>query len=128
MSEFVSEQVFAHLEANKATLPPILYPNLEETPPDGTHLRPFVIPASTDNVGIASDTTQDLGFIQISVYCKPGIGAIIPLQIASAVRALFPRFLNLNGVRIDQTGTISNAFSDGTWYIVPVSIPYQLIN
>jgi hypothetical protein len=121
----ILSQVFARLEA-ATTLPDILYPNIEAPEQTANHLRVAIIPAGVDPVGISSGN-QELGIIQVSVYCTQGTGAIVPALIAAAVLSLFPRNLALSGVRIDKPGTVNPGFLDGAWYVLPVSIHYQSI-
>lgn len=75
--------LFDKLEAIKATLPTIYYPNSphknKPNPPTGEHLRVNVLPVGTQPIGIAT-TNQTTGIFQCSVYVKDGTGTIERLR------------------------------------------------
>jgi hypothetical protein len=77
-------------------------------------------------IGLAS-TDLTTGIVQVSIYVTPGIGAIIPAQIAKQIIDLFPRNLEMSGVMISGKPWESPALNDNAWYVVPVSIPYQMV-
>ena len=123
--------LFDKLEAIKATLPTIYYPNSthknKPNPPAGEHIRVNVLPVGTQPIGIAT-TNQITGILQCSVYVKDGTGTIRASQIADLILSAFARNTLLsNNVRIDKQGSVNSGFSVDGWYHLPVSIPYQQI-
>ena len=123
--------LFDKLEAIKATLPTIYYPNSthknKPNPPTGEHIRVSVLSAGTNAIGIAS-TNQNVGILQCSIYVKDGTGTIRAAQIADLILSAFARNTLLsNNVRIDKQGSVNTGFSVDGWYHLPVSISYQQI-
>jgi hypothetical protein len=123
--------LFDKLEAIKATLPTIYYPNSpnknKPNPPTGEHIRVSVLNAGTNALGIAT-TDQTLGIMQCLVLVKDGTGTVRAAQIADLILSAFARNTLLsNNVRIDKTGSVAVGFTQDGWYMLPVSIPYQQI-
>lgn len=120
----IKRKLFDRLES--LTLPAgvvILYPNIGANTPDTSHLVPFVIPNNTQAVDLVS-TDRELGLFQVSVYVKQGVGELLSVDIAQVIIDGFPRNLDLDGVRIDKSGSIGPSISDGGWSVTPVTISY----
>ena len=123
--------LFDKLEAIKASLPTIYYPNSpnknKPNPPTGEHIRVSILNAGTNAIGIAT-TDQTLGIMQCLVLVKDGTGTVRAAQIADLILSAFARNTLLsNNVRIDKTGSVAVGFTQDGWYMLPVSIPYQQI-
>jgi hypothetical protein len=125
----IQKAVFTKLAAS-AGLPQIIYPNISTPTPTGNHIRVFVLPAITEAIGIEKINWAS-GIIQASIYCKDGVGAIVAADIADTVIALFPRgTVMTNGglsIRVDSLGYAGPAITEGGWYQIPVSIPYNAL-
>lgn len=120
----IAQSAFSLLGAS-ADLPPVYWPNVSvQSAPEDTHLRVFVLPASTESRGLTSWDVEK-GIIQVSVYGKHGVGVITLFAIAESVLSLFPRGYSADAFKVHVAGSIGPAFIDGAWYVVPVSIPYQ---
>lgn len=118
--------VFDHIE-NGGLSVPVFFNNVESAtnePPSGDHIVPYVLPSSTRTIGL-NDLDQEIGLIQVSVYVEKGKGELVASRIVDEVIALFPRNLQLTGLRIDRTPSADIAFFEGAWYITPVTIEYQ---
>jgi hypothetical protein len=125
----IHKAVFTKLAATSG-LPQLVYPNISTATPTGNHLRVFILPATTESIGL-KDIDWARGIIQISVYCKDGVGAITATDIADTVIGLFPRgtIMTNSGlsIRVDATGYAGQAITGEGWYQVPVSIPYNVL-
>jgi len=121
----IKRKLFTQLET--LTLPSgvtIHYPNVNSTVPTDSHLVPTVLPNTTRPVGIVS-TDREAGLLQVTVYIKVGTGELLSSDIAQVILDGFARNLDLDGVRIDASGSIGPSFSnDGGWNVTPISIPY----
>lgn len=105
----------------------IYYPNISEDLPTDNHIRPDVLPGTTNPIGLRT-TDQETGILQVSIFIKKGQGEIKAADNAKVVLDGFPRNLQLEGVRIDRPGSIGPSFFDGNWQVTPVSIFYQHIS
>lgn len=117
----IKTSLFTQLEANTAL--PIYYDNVDSDVPTSTHLRPFVLPATTDTIG-TNDLGKEQGLLQVNVYTLKGSGQLDGVVIAEAMIAIFPRSLALTGVRIDEYGSIGPSLLVDSWQVTPVSFPY----
>ena len=120
--------LFDKLEAIKASLPTIYYPNSpnknKPNPPTGEHIRVSVLNAGTNAIGIAT-TDQTLGIMQCLVLVKDGTGTVRAAQIADLILSAFARNTLLsNNVRIDKTGSVGVGFTPRR--MVYVACVYQL--
>lgn len=126
----VQSAVFKRLKASPPSALPIAYPNIAGQQPTTDYLRVNVLPAQTETIGL-EDTALERGIVQIDVMTRAGIGAIKAGEYAAAVLALFPRNLRLTeageAVRFEREGWAAQALQDGSWYQVPVSIPYLIL-
>lgn len=126
----VQAAVFKRLKASPPSALPIAYPNIAGQQPTTDYLRVNVLPAQTETVGVAT-LSRERGIVQIDVMTRAGIGAIKAGEYAAAVLALFPRNLTLTeageAVRFEREGWAAPALQDGSWYQVPVSIPYSIL-
>ncbi len=119
----IEDSLFTRLSATGG-LPPLHFDNIKADPPPDDHLRPFILPATPNTLGL-NDLGQEIGVFQVSVYAKKGQGTTPAIIIAELILAAFPRNLELTGLRIDKIGAIGVPFYDGDWQITPVSIDYQ---
>jgi hypothetical protein len=111
----------------------ISLPNVAFTPPTESQtakwLRATFLPAPSFEVGVAFNAhVQHYGIFQIDVFHGIGAGEYAPGRIASDVIKCFPR-----GLRLAQDGTSTlinrapyrgSLLKDGSWTMIPVSIPY----
>lgn len=108
---------------------PVFYNNIEydgptESPPTGNHLLPYVLPSRPRTIGLNS-LSQEIGLIQFNIMVEKGKGEIVSARIVDEILAVFPRNLQLDGLRIDRAPGADVAFYKGAWYITPVTIEYQ---
>lgn len=124
--EVIVNSVMQHLDSGGLSVP-VFYDNVAlegDDPPNTDHYRAYVLPSSTATLGLFS-LSQEIGIIQVSVFVKKDTGSVIRAQLADDIIALFPRNLQLTGLRIDRAGSVAPSLLDGAWSIAPVSITYQ---
>lgn len=74
---------------------PIAYENVPFTPPAGTYLAVFLLPADTTSKDLAGSLRDRTGVFQINVVCPVGNGPGVGQGIAAELDALFPNNLRL---------------------------------
>lgn len=127
---------------------PVAYPNSgypkEGQPADIPYYKVDILPASENSLGLSfSSATRQLGIIQVSCYIRDGKGDIPAVEMADQIIAAFPRGTVLEdggvSVRIEDKAYKSQGFSattsnvggekvNGGWFMIPVTIPYIIIN
>lgn len=126
----VQVAVFKRLKASPPASLPIAYPNVSGQLPTTDYLRVNILPAQTETIGVTT-LSRERGIVQIDVMTRAGIGATKAGDYAAAVLSLFPRNLALTeageAVRFEREGWAAPALQDGTWYMVPISIPYSVL-
>ncbi len=105
------------------SLPGIHYPNVGADIPLVNYIRPDILPADTDPVGIVT-TDRESGIFQVSIFTVKGGGELEASRIAQTLLDGFPRNLKLDGVRFDVTGSVGTSLYEGKWQITPVSFSY----
>ena len=120
--EQIKTSIFNHLET-LVGLPAIHYPNVDGTLPTGEYIRPDVLPADTDPVGIVT-TDRETGVFQVSIFIPKGQGELDAARVAQTLLDGFPRNLSLTGVRFDMSGSVGPALFEGKWQMTPVSFTY----
>ena len=107
--------------------PPILWPGIKSEPPEsGIWLEAALFPGDPVNLSWDNDSANRLrGFCQVLVGYRPGVGEIVPSQVAQALLAHFAKGTQIGPVRVRQTGTRAPSFADeGARLFIPVTIPY----
>ena len=120
--ETIKTSLYTKLES-LAGLPQIRYSNVDGVLPTGQYIRPDVLPATTDPVGIET-TDRESGIFQVSIFTTKGGGELEAARITQILLSGFPRNLQLNGVRFDRTGSVGASLFEGSWQITPVSFIY----
>jgi hypothetical protein len=120
--EQIKTSIFTQLETIGG-LPAIHYPNIGDALPVTDYIRPDVLPAATDAVGIKT-TDRESGIFQVSIFTAKGSGELVAARVAQLLLDGFPRNLSLTGVRFDKTGSVEPSLFEGKWQITPVSFIY----
>ena len=120
--EQIKTSIFTKLES-LAGLPGIYYPNTGGDLPTTDYIRPDVLPAETDPIGIAH-TDRETGIFQVSIFTQKGKGELAAARVAQLLLDGFPRNLALTGVRFDRSGSVGASLYEGKWQITPVSFTY----
>lgn len=107
---------------------PIAWPGVNFTPPSsGMWLEVRFFPNEPNNISL-SGKQQYIGFMQVSVFVRPGSGIASAISEAEAVQAHFPKALTLSSVTVRQKPYISPPIDEGDRIQIPVTIPYQGID
>jgi len=126
--------ISAALDANLNTLAlanniPVAWENSSYTPVTGrAYLRATLLPADTDGLGLADNSTDEhLGIYQVDVFAPIDTGKGQAVMLADSIADQFKRGTELiyNGVKVRiKTVSRSTGSRDGSWFIVPVYIQY----
>jgi len=122
----------AALETRLGTMSPALstaYQNVAFMPVTGTAYQAvYLLPATVENPTLGDGFYRERGLMQVSLMYPMNAGPATAEARASAIKAHFPRGLQLTSgsvtTRIDRTPSISPPRPDGDRWRVDVSIPY----
>lgn len=107
----------------------VSWQNRAFTPPAATHLRAFLIPATTGSADMKGDHRQYLGVFQVSIVTPDGAGAGATETLISELETLFPANLRLTSgaITVTQTSPVSAGpgQNEPGLYVVPVSFRYR---
>jgi len=121
------EQRLATWAATKSL--PVAWQNVAFTPPAGTYLRAFLLPAETDSPDLQGVMRTYAGVYQVSIALPEGQGSGAGETLAGEIDALFPLDLRLNDgavtVQMISPASIGPAIQDGSRYTLPVSFRYR---
>lgn len=109
---------------------PIAWPGVNFTPPDsGMWLEVRWFPNSPNNLHWENDAKQQyIGFLQVSVFARPGTGLVSPVSEAEGVQAHFPKGLVVGPVKVRKKPGVASSIDEGDRIQIPVSISYQGID
>lgn len=136
MSDFldVTTLIRKALEERLQSLQPAMDTAFENTKyepkPDCPYQRAFLLPAPSQSIGFtgrARDFVRETGIFQISLYYPINEGTREAGSRAEAIRNHFRRGTTLisGGIKvITERGSVATALREGTWHVLPVSIPY----
>lgn len=108
---------------------PVAFENVAFTPPSGTYLRVFILPATTTSETMDTVHRGYKGVVQVTIVVDLNAGSQKAQQIAQALDSLFPMpGFNYSGLRINMTSPMSlrNAQSEDDRYAYPVSGNYRV--
>jgi len=108
--------------------PPIMWPGLQEDPPEtGMWLEPMFFPNTPNNIAWDDDSCIDTrGIFQILVYFRPGTGTVEPISLADALIAHYTKGLYLGPVRVRKRAWQTLAITeDASKLFIPVTVPYM---
>ena len=108
---------------------PIAFEDVAFTPPDGTYLRAFLLPASPDSEDLEGKHVAYRGVFQVSVVTKSGSGRGAAGLIAEEIAALFPNNLELTkagfSVFVRSPMGTASALQSDTTSALPLSFQYR---
>jgi len=107
--------------------PPIAYTGFEFTPPStGVWWRAKHFPNESTDFLIAGEEAIQVGFFQVQVFGRPGIGELGLLRSAEDVIARFPKGLSIfNEVRVRKRPTVAPVIEEDSTVNMPVSVFYR---
>lgn len=125
----------AALKARIATISgvPKAWPN-QDYDPSGVGKVPYlaceIVRASTSDATLDAAAPVVIGRLIVTVVTNKGIGEATANQLSAQVADLFPMGLRINTGNIATTITqpphIREGMTDGTYWRVPISIPFQI--
>ncbi len=107
---------------------PVAYENNTFVPPAniGTYLEMVVMPSATIDVTVDGTRQREVGYMQINIWIKKGIGTAAEDVIFTAIKSAFPLVPKTGSVSIEATPSKKTALLDPSGYrIIPVVIPYR---
>lgn len=109
-----------------ANAPPIAWPGTNFTPPSsGIWFEALMFPNEPANLTLQGDVAEVLGFLQVTVCFRPGVGILQPMMTAEAVIAQFPAGLDLGPVKVRQRPWLAPTVTDNDYLFIPVTIPWR---
>lgn len=108
---------------------PVAYENTPFTPPinNGPFIEAILMPSTTVDVTVDGLRQRELGYLQLNVWSKQGVGTKQSEDICNAIKNAFPLIPKIGDVSIEATPSIRQAIIDNSGYrIVPVIINYRL--
>lgn len=109
----------------------IAWENRQFTPPPGTYLRGFLLPARTSSIDLQCAVIGYLGVYQVDVVSPSGAGPVTANGVAEEVADLFPDALRLTiespafAVQLISPCSIGPAIQLDNRYTIPVSFRYS---
>lgn len=125
----VRNELTARLATVAATLTlPVSYENVPFTKPANLlpFLELFIVPALTLDVTVDGTRQREVGYMQVNVWSKQGVGTKQGEDIAAAIRTAFPVIPKTGTVSIENTPSIKQAILDSSGYrVIPIIISYR---
>lgn len=107
---------------------PIAWPGRVYKPSvDKAYLRATILRATPRRLTASIGLTEHKGSFQIDVFWPINRGETDPLKIADKLASHFRTGWTDCLVKLDDPPQIMTAWTDGTWFVVPVRIPYRAI-
>lgn len=104
----------------------VAWPNLEFNEINSVYLRFFVMPASTQNIGLSHDMPIFRGVLQVNVIGNANSGESNLLAIAERLLDHLPNGYTFeNDIYLSDEPNIHASIQDGVNYTIPVSVPYR---
>lgn len=125
------ESRLANWAAARSPTLTVAWENHPFTPPAGTYLRGFLLPARTNSIDLASDHRGYLGIYQVDVVAPIGAGPGGAQGIAEEIADLFPDSLRLTiaspafAMQLISPCSFGPAIILENRYTIPVSFRYQ---
>lgn len=122
----ILDATFARM-ASYSTSAPIFYPDRPDSDPPSTGrwIDFDIFPNEPDDPHWASDTQVYLGFLQASVYFRPGGGEFFAAyDEVEGIQAHFPKGLQLGPVKVRKRPYPRPLVTDDAALFIPVTIEY----
>ncbi|OCQ53564.1 hypothetical protein Ppb6_01190 [Photorhabdus australis subsp. thailandensis] len=108
---------------------PVEYANIEFTSTKEMYLQCHIIPAATDNIGLALDMKIYRGIVQVNIVTKAGNGEVEASFMSEQLCNLLKNGHEVvDGdfkVYFNGEPTVHPSIQDHVNYITPVSVPYR---
>lgn len=110
---------------------PVYWPNVATGEPANTHLRISVLP-TTPRTLTTCGGSQHQWIVQIAVYVRDGVGAVVPAQHADTLRGSIPFLTTVSSgsytFKSASVGEVIPAVKTDGWYFVPVQFRFMTVN
>lgn len=109
---------------------PIAWPGVNFTPPsEGMWFEVRHFPNESENLAM-NDNSKNifLGFLQVSVYTRPGSGIVSLTEEAEKIQAHFPKGQAFGPVQVRKRPSQSPPITDDGFIFIPVTIYYRGID
>ncbi|NHB92972.1 phage tail terminator-like protein [Photorhabdus cinerea] len=108
---------------------PVEYSNIEFTDTESMYLQCHVMPAATDNIGLALDMQIYRGIVQVNIVTKAGRGEAEALSISEQLCNLLKNGYEIVDddfkVYFNGEPTVYPGIQNHVHYVIPVSVPYR---
>lgn len=108
---------------------PVAWENTDFEPANGGWIEPQLFRSGKERITVGG-RHRHFGFLQVTVVAPKGAGDASADATAALVAAHFPADLKLAAggftVRITEDPALAGGLPDGSWWRVPVSIPWEL--
>lgn len=113
--------------ASYSTSLPIAWPGINFTPPsEGRWFEVRHFPNTPNNLVMDADGDQEfLGFLQVSVFDRPGTGIVNLTEEAEGIIGHFPKGTALGPVTVRVKPYLSSPIPADNSIQIPVTIPYK---
>lgn len=108
---------------------PVAYENngFTKPPNNAPFLEMFIVPSILLDVTVDGKRQRDMGYMQINVYTKQGVGTGEGEAIATAIQNAFPVVPKTSPTSIEATPSVRQAIYDDSGYrVIPIIIQYRL--
>lgn len=106
--------------------PPIAWPGINFNPPaSGIWWEATMFPNEPRNLTMDNDVAEHLGFFQVQVCYRPGVGLMMPIMNAEAIMAALPKGTELGPVLVRQKPWLGPTVAFDDYLSLPVTIPWR---
>ena len=109
---------------------PTAWQNVPFTPVAGTaYQQVTILPARTENPTMGDGFKREVGIFEVKLFHPQNKGSQDSVARAEVIKAGFKRGTTMSEgvvrVLIDEHPFTSQGIPSGTWFVVPVSVPYS---
>lgn len=106
--------------------PPISWPGVNFTPPaTGIWWEAMMFPNEPVNLTMDNDTAEHIGFFQVLVCYRPGVGVMAPIINAAAIQSALSKGTELGPVRVRSKPWLGPTVAYDDYLTLPVTIPWR---
>ena len=94
-------------------------------PATGIWWEAMMFPNEPVNLTTDNDTAEHLGFFQVMVCYRPGVGVLMPIMNAEAIITALGKGTELGPVKVRQKPWLGPTVADEDYLFLPVTIPWR---
>ena len=110
---------------------PCYWPNVSPLfAPVNTQLRVSVLPTTPQVLTICSGGSRYQWILQVAVWVRDGVGAVVPAQYIDSIRSAIPYntvLTSSHGFKSIAAGEVLPAIAADGWYSTPVQFRFQTV-